>query len=40
VYARLPESIRATYSRAEWLWLSDAEKGRLMQTECEPDWIE
>lgn len=37
-YDRLPEPIKATYTRAEYLWLSDAEKSRLIETECEPEW--
>ena len=37
-YDRLPEPIKATYTRVEYLWLSDAEKSRLIETECEPEW--
>lgn len=36
-YAALPEFIKAQYSVKEWLWLSDAEKARLIQSETEPD---
>jgi hypothetical protein len=36
-YQALPESIRALYSFEQYLWLSDAEKSRLVQLECEPD---
>jgi hypothetical protein len=39
-YDALPESIKATYSFTEWQWLSNEQKGRLMQTECEPEWSE
>lgn len=39
-YKALPEGIKAYVSLKEWLWLSDAEKARLVQTETEPDWIE
>lgn len=39
-YDELPESIKAVYSRREWLWLSDAEKGTLVQRETEPEWAE
>lgn len=37
-YDSLPECIRQYYSREAYLWLSDEEKGRLEQTETEPDW--
>ncbi|HNG03201.1 MAG TPA: hypothetical protein PKH05_10230 [Nitrospira sp.] len=37
-YANLPESIRAVYSRDEYLWLTDGQKTRLVQRETEPDW--
>lgn len=37
-YSTLPESIRALYSREEYLWLSDGQKARLVQRETEPDW--
>jgi hypothetical protein len=36
-YQALPESIRAYYSFEQYLWLSDLEKARLIQTETEPD---
>ena len=36
-YTELPESIRALYSFQQYLWLSDLEKARLIQTETEPD---
>lgn len=36
-YLSLPTGIRQSYSRAEYLWLSDAEKSTLVQRECEPD---
>jgi hypothetical protein len=36
-YERLPECIKHTISRKEWLWLSHEQKARLEQTECEPE---
>lgn len=39
-YDALPESIKAVYSRKEWLWLSDAEKASLEQRETEPEHTE
>lgn len=36
-YQALPESIRAYYAFDQYLWLSDAEKARLLQAETEPD---
>lgn len=39
-YDALPAFIRARYSLKEWGWLSDSEKGRLVQTETEPEWAE
>ena len=36
-YHELPESIKATLSYSQWLWLSDSEKARLEQTETEPE---
>jgi hypothetical protein len=37
-YDALPEAIRYGWSRAEWTWLSDAEKANLIQQECDPEW--
>jgi hypothetical protein len=37
-YQALPESVRAYYSFDQYLWLSDVEKNRLVQTETEPDF--
>lgn len=37
-YEQLPEAIKQMYTRTEYLWLSDAEKCLLVQTECEPEW--
>lgn len=37
-YDRLPEPIKLSYTRAEYLWLSDDEKAVLEQKECEPEW--
>lgn len=36
-YSALPEPIKASMTHKEWLWLSDAEKQRLIQTETEPE---
>lgn len=36
-YANLPECIKLSYSRKEYLWLSDNEKATLVQRETEPD---
>lgn len=37
-YDQLPECIQQYYTREQYLWLSDDEKGRLEQTETEPEW--
>lgn len=37
-YAALPLAIRMRYSRAEYMWLTDADKATLLQRECEPDF--
>jgi hypothetical protein len=39
-YQALPESIRALYSFEQYLWLSDFEKSRLIQSETEPDFYD
>jgi hypothetical protein len=39
-YDDLPEVIQKLYTPQQWLWLSDAQKARLVQSECEPDWTE
>jgi hypothetical protein len=36
-YDKLPESIKAVYSEAEWLWLSAGEKKDLELRETEPE---
>lgn len=36
-YDQLPESIKALYRPDQYLWLSDNEKARLVQTETEPE---
>jgi len=36
-YDALPEAVKANYSMLQYLWLSDDEKGRLVQTETEPE---
>lgn len=36
-YDALPESIKALYTFEQYLWLSDDQKGRLEQTETEPE---
>jgi hypothetical protein len=37
-YNQLPECLQQYYTREQYMWLSDAEKGRLEQTETEPEW--
>lgn len=37
-YDDLPEPIKGSYTREEFLWLSDAEKANLVTQECEPEW--
>jgi hypothetical protein len=39
-YDGLPDGIKLSLSRIEYMWLSDHEKATLVQTECEPDWNE
>lgn len=39
-YDELPDVVRQYYSREEYLWLSDEEKARLVQSETEPEWEE
>ena len=36
-YDRLPEAVRFSISRQDFLWLSDESKASLVQNECEPD---
>lgn len=36
-YEKLPAAIKEIVSEREYLWLSDAEKARLEQTETEPE---
>lgn len=36
-YDALPEAIKEAYTEQQYLWLSDAEKARLIQTETEPE---
>jgi hypothetical protein len=36
-YDALPESIKSVYSREEYMWLSDEQKGGLIDLECEPE---
>lgn len=36
-YDELPDSIKATHSPHEYLWMSDADKARLIQSETEPE---
>lgn len=40
LYEDLPESIKAQFSEKEFMWLPDASKATLVQTETEPDWTE
>ena len=37
-YMQLPEVIRFIYTRSEWLWLTDEQKARLIDRECEPEF--
>ena len=37
-YEQLPEPIKLSYTRAEYLWLSEDEKANLITQECEPEW--
>ncbi len=37
-YDQLPEAIQQYYTRSEYLWLSDAQKATLIQSETEPEW--
>jgi len=36
-YDALPESVKAGMTFEQYQWLSGAEKGRLLQTETEPE---
>ncbi|MER2511287.1 MAG: hypothetical protein ABTQ25_02505 [Nitrosomonas ureae] len=37
-YDELPEAVQQYYSRDEYLWLSDNQKARLIESETEPEW--
>lgn len=39
-YDGLPEPIKASYTREQYLWLSDNEKATLEQRETEPEHSE
>lgn len=39
-YDELPDSIKATLSRKEFIWLTDKQKAELVQQATEPDWDE
>ena len=39
-YEGLPDGIKLTLSRIEYMWLSDHEKATLVERTCEPDWTE
>lgn len=39
-YEALPEAIKNLYTLEQYLWLSDDEKARLVQTETEPEAFE
>ena len=39
-YDALPESIKATLTRREYIWLTDSQKAELVQQATEPDWDE
>lgn len=36
-YDKLPESIRAIYSREQYAWLSDYDRATLIERETEPE---
>lgn len=36
-YKNLPACIKALYTETQYLWLSEDEKARLIQTETEPE---
>jgi hypothetical protein len=36
-YDQLPEFLKSLYTHEQYLWLSDEEKGRLLQQETEPE---
>lgn len=36
-YDALPQPVRDLHPYDSWLWLSEEEKGRLVQTETEPE---
>lgn len=38
-YDRLPAGIQMVYTREQYLWLSDGEKQRLIETETEPEAV-
>lgn len=37
-YDELPEPVKMTLSREEFLWLSDGEKARLIEDFTDPEW--
>lgn len=37
-YDQLPKGVKDEHPYEGWLWLSDAEKARLVQSETEPDY--
>jgi hypothetical protein len=39
-YDSLPEVVKQYYSLNEYLWLTEEQKAKLVQTETEPDWEE
>ena len=36
-YDSLPAAVKDLYTLTQYLWLSGDEKGRLVQSECEPE---
>jgi hypothetical protein len=38
-YSQLPEVLQGTFTREQYLWLSDGEKAGLMQAMTEPEAI-
>jgi hypothetical protein len=39
-YDALPEPIKGAYSEREYMWLSNDQKKRIIEMECEPDVTE
>lgn len=37
-YEKLPECIKTGYTYKDWLWIDDAGKAKLIQSETEPEY--